>query len=200
MNVALIDLPYHLSRCRSGHGSGEGFFSSDLADMQATFRQGAADCIALVRYLQQRFGRPVGVWGTSLGGNMAAHVASHVDDLSAVVLMEPLDNPGHSIQLLRSSREIRDVLARHEVSAELVPAQLSAVAPSTHRPKVDPERILFVSGRWDRIIPFDLQDALWQAWGRPDRIVLDAGHLTLPGDQAMKARVLDFLARNLVSP
>lgn len=199
INVALIALPYHLDRKRSGYGSGEGFFSPDLADMQATFSQAAADCIALVRWLQARSGRAVGIWGTSLGGNVAGLVATQVADLAAVVLMEPLDNPGDTLRDHYSSREIRLRLADAGVSPDTLTESLAQVAPSSYPPAVAGDRILFVSPLWDGIIPFPYQDALWEAWGRPERITVDAGHLTMPLDAALNARIADFMARRILS-
>ncbi|HWI61014.1 MAG TPA: hypothetical protein VNT75_04185 [Symbiobacteriaceae bacterium] len=195
LNTALIALPYHLGRKRAGHGSGEGFFSPDLADMQSTFRQAAADAIALVRWLHGRSGRPAGIWGTSLGGNVAGMVAARVPELAAVVLMEPLDNPGDSLRHNFSSREIREALAASGVSPDLLIEALRPVAPSSYPPAVPADRILFISPLWDRVIPFRFQDAFWEAWGRPERITVAAGHLTMPPDPGLNARVAAFLSR-----
>ena len=198
INVALVTLPYHMQRKRPGCGSGEGFFSPDLADMLLTFRQAAADCVALVRWLQSQSPQPVGVWGTSLGGNVAGMLAAHLDDIGAVVLMEPLDNPGDTLRLHRGSREIRQALAEAGVPPEMLTEALTPVAPSSYRPKVPLERIIFVSPLWDGVIPYRFQNAFWEAWGRPERISAAAGHLTLPLDSAINTRVADFMATRLL--
>jgi len=200
INVALIALPYHLGRKRSGgYGSGEGFFSPDLADMQATFLQAAADGIALVRWLQTQSSRPVGVWGTSLGGNVAGMIATRVTDVGAVVLMEPLDNPGDTLRIHYASREIRRALKVAGESAEVLTDALRWLAPSSHRPAVSVDRILFISPLWDRVIPFQFQNAFWEAWDRPERITVAAGHLTMPPDGGLNALIADFISRRVFS-
>lgn len=199
INVALVALPYHLERKRKGWGSGEGFFSPDLRDMVLTFRQAAADCISLVRWLQKRSAHPVGLWGTSLGGNVAGMAAAHMEDLAAVVLMEPLDNPGDTLRLHRGSREIRDELAKAGVSSDYLTEALAPVAPSSYRPRVPLDRILFVTPLWDRVIPFRFQNAFWEAWGRPERITSAAGHLTMPIDGGITAKSAEFLARRILA-
>ncbi|MDF2629166.1 MAG: PGAP1-like family protein [Symbiobacteriaceae bacterium] len=198
INVALVTLPYHMQRRRPGCGSGEGFFSPDLADMVTTFRQAAADCIALFRWLQAQSDLPVGVWGTSLGGNVAGMMAAHVDEIAALVLMEPLDNPGDALRLHRGSREIRQALENAGVSPEVLTEALAAVAPSNYQPKVPLERIIFISPLWDGVIPYRFQNAFWEAWGRPERISTAAGHLTMPLDSSINARVADFMAARLL--
>ncbi len=200
INVALIDLPFHLARRRPGHLSGEGFFSPDLAQTKLAVRQAAADAIAAVRWLEQVHGRPVGLWGTSLGGCISGLVTTQVDTLGAVVLMEPLDNPGDPLAVLPGSADIRAEVARAGISPEEIPRGLRDVAPSSYQPKVAKERILFVTPLWDRVVPTQLQEAFWQAWGRPERLVAEAGHIFLAKDMAMAARAADFIAARIKDP
>jgi pimeloyl-ACP methyl ester carboxylesterase len=44
---------------------------------------------------------------------------------------------------------------------------------------VDPERVLLVSGRFDRVVPAERTRALWEAFGRPTWIRLPVGHYQL---------------------
>lgn len=194
LNVVLIDLPFHRNRRRAGYGSGEGFLTPDLAETMGAFRQGTADVIALVRWLQNRYDRPVGLWGTSLGGNVAGLAATRLPDLGAVVLMEPLDNPGDAMAVLPGSQEIRDALAAAGLPPTILPEALRPVAPSTYVPAVPLERILFVSPLWDRVVPYHFQEAFWEAWGRPERLVVEASHTTLAARASVCARAAAFLA------
>ncbi len=200
MNVALLDPPFHKSRKRRGCRSGEGFFSPDLAQTQHAVRQAAADVVALVRWLERRSDQAVGLWGTSLGGCIAGLVSTLLPDLAGVVLMEPLDNPGDALALLPGSHEIRSVVTRHGFRPGDIPTQLRTVAPSAHQPAIPLEHLLFVTPLWDRVVPVHLQEAFWEAWGRPPRICRNAGHLTLAIDRTAAAAAAEFLAGRLLSP
>jgi pimeloyl-ACP methyl ester carboxylesterase len=199
LNVALMDLPFHMSRKAPGMLSGEGFFSPDLAQTQAAVMQGAADTVAVIRWLEAFSGGPVGLWGTSLGGCVAGLAATQVPQLRGVVLMEPMDNPGDILASLRGTWEIRAELARHGIRPVQIPGRLRAVAPSNYLPAVSPDRILFVTPEWDRVVPTRFQDAFWSAWGRPQRIVVPATHTTMAAQPAIVARAVRFLARHLLT-
>jgi pimeloyl-ACP methyl ester carboxylesterase len=198
-NVALMELPFHMGRKPPGGLSGEGFFTPDLAQTQEAVIQAAADAIATVRWLEALSGRPVGVWGTSLGGCVAGLVATRVPELPAVVLMEPMDNPGDILATLRGTWEIRAELARHGVGSEQIPQRLRTVAPSSYPPAVAPERILFVTPQYDRVVPTRFQDAFWSAWGRPERILVPATHTTTAARPDVVLRAAQFLARYMLT-
>lgn len=197
INVALIDLPYHLARRREGAVSGEGFFSPDLQATKLAVRQAASDSTAVVRWLEHLHGRPVGLWGTSLGGCIAGLVTTQVDTLGAVVLMEPLDNPGAPMAVLPGSADIRAAVARAGISPAEIAQALLDVAPSTYPPAVPLDRLLFITPLWDRVVPARFQEAFWASWGRPERIVEDAGHVMLTKDWAIARRAAEFIARRI---
>lgn len=198
LNVALMDLPFHLSRKAPGSLSGEGFFTPDLAQTQAAVMQAAADTVAVVRWLEALSGCPVGLWGTSLGGCVAGLAATQVPQLGGVVLMEPMDNPGDILATLRATWEIRAELARHGIRPEQIPDRLRTVAPSNYLPAVSPDRLLFVTPQWDRVVPTRFQEAFWKAWGRPERILVPGTHTTTATRPAVVARAAQFLTRHLL--
>lgn len=197
LNAALISLPFHLRRRRPRRLSGEGFFSPDLVQTQTAILQGLADVISTLRWLAGWNEQPVGLWGTSLGGCIAGLAATQVPELGALVLMEPLDNPGDPIAVLPGSQEIRDVLAGHGVQPEEIPRLLRSVAPSTYSPAIAQERILMLTPEWDRVVPTRFQEQLWERWGRPPRIRFEAGHVGLATDRKATAAAADFLSSHL---
>ncbi len=197
VNTALIELPYHLQRTPAGRVSGEGFFSPDLFETQTAVRQGVADTICLVRWLGKAFQRPVALWGTSLGGCIAGLAATLLPELAALVLMEPLDNPGDTIAVLPGAWEIRQALTAHGVPPEKVPELLRDVAPSSYQPAIPRDRILFVIPLWDRVVPTIYQERFWEAWGQPQRITVKATHTTTAAHRPIVSRVAVFLARQL---
>lgn len=199
VNVALIEPPLHMSRRRQGCVSGEGLFQADLHLMQAAILQGAADVIATVRWLQQRHGAPVGVWGTSLGGCLAGLAATQLPDLAALVLQEALDNPGTPLAAVPAFRAEFRRLSAGALAPDAVPAALAAVAPSRHRPALPGDRILFIIPIWDQVVPASAQEAFWQAWGSPPCWRVPAGHLTAVMDRRLAQRVAGHLAERLAA-
>lgn len=197
MNVALIDLPYHKRRKRSGCTSGEGFFSPDLEETAGVFRQGAADIISLVKWVQQERKGPVALWGTSLGGSMAGLATAFLPTLSACVLMEPLDNPGDPLLYLKSTRDILRYVEEAGLDPTEIPGLLRHVAPSTYRPAIDKERVLFVTTLWDRIIRPECQERFWEAWGQPPRLTWEGGHITTAYNRRVVSEALAFLRGHL---
>jgi pimeloyl-ACP methyl ester carboxylesterase len=195
LNTALIDLPFHVRRTRNDRLSGEGFFSPDLAQTQGAFRQATADVIALTRWLTALSGQAVSLWGTSLGGCVAGLVATQVPELAAVALMEPLDNPGDPLAVVKGAAEIRSALAAQGISPTALPENLRVVAPSSYQPKVPLERLLFVTPLWDRVIPTRFQEAHWQSWGQPPRIQAYEGHVSLATNRNINTQVADFVTR-----
>jgi hypothetical protein len=48
--------------------------------------------------------------------------------------------------------------------------------PAQLAPFVDARRVMFVSTRWDDVVPLANQELLWRALGSPQRYDLPAGH------------------------
>ena len=73
--------------------------------------------------------------------------------------------------------------------------------PLSLAPHCDPRRVLMFATRRDRSIPFENQQRLYEALGRPERYVLPTGHYTaavyLP---FILDRALDFLEGRLTRP
>ncbi|MGE5676346.1 MAG: alpha/beta hydrolase [Mycobacterium leprae] len=193
LNVALIDLPYHMTRTPHGFFSGERFFTPDLASIAEAIEQSLTDLISLIRWLQATFASPVALWGTSLGGCVSALAATQLPELAAVGLMEPLNNPGDVIATLPAGWHIRHILDLAGLHADDLKAMLSPVAPSSYRPALHPSRILIATPRWDHVVAARFQDGLWQAWGKPQRIVLAAGHITMTMNRPLNTLMADFL-------
>lgn len=200
INVALMDPPHHLARKRRGFLSGEGFFSPDLQETQQSLRQGAADLISLVRWLQHLSGQPAAIWGTSLGGCIAGLAATQLPELGALALLEPLDNPGDVLAEVGGAREILSELEQHGVERVDLPRRLAAVAPSSYLPALPLERILFVTPQWDQVVPARFQERFWEAWGRPRRLLLPGSHITLAINGHCINRIADFLNGWLRTP
>lgn len=124
----------------------------------------------------------LGAFGISMGGILTSVLLATEPRLaSGVIALAGGDVPG----IISRSEEGRLVTWRETKSRELgvdeagverlLRAALSS-DPAAMAPFVDPRRVLFVSTRWDDVVPSRNQVLLWEALGRPQRYDLPAGH------------------------
>lgn len=129
----------------------------------------------------------LGTAGVSLGGIMAATLMG----LDARIRSGFFVMAGGGLaEILYDSRE-RPVRAFRDRVLETLPrpsreAFLEALRPHTlpldpltHAAQVDPRHVLLVSGRFDRVVPPERTEALWEGFGRPTWRRFPAGHYQL---------------------
>jgi len=127
----------------------------------------------------------IGVSGLSMGGFMASLLLA-VDDRPAAgtVILCGGDFP----QILAVSTEEDVVAAREKMKAhfgwddqafyEAAWAEVAAVDPMVFAPRLDPDKILFISMRYDWVVPYRVADRWWRAAHQPRRLTLPAGHFS----------------------
>ncbi|MBL8725987.1 MAG: hypothetical protein JNK49_18220 [Planctomycetes bacterium] len=122
------------------------------------------------------------LFGVSVGGIVATATAAlepRLDGLAVVVSGADLGS------LVTDSREGRverwldwrlrtDGAARGVVAAEL--RSCLTLEPLAMAAAVPTRKVLLVHGRFDEVVPGANQDWLWEAFGRPQRLLLPAGH------------------------
>jgi dienelactone hydrolase len=126
----------------------------------------------------------LGAFGISMGGILTSVLLAVEPRLtSGVVALAGGDVPS----IISQSVESRLVEWRAAKAEELVTTEAEVEAllraslvsdPARMAPFVDPRRVLFVSTRWDTVVPPDNQELLWRELGRPLRYDLPAGHYT----------------------
>jgi dienelactone hydrolase len=126
----------------------------------------------------------LGAFGISMGGILTSALVAVEPRLSSAVVALA---GGDVAQIIRYSTEGRLVSWReakegelHETVAEVEQRLRRALPDDPVRlaPFVDPRRVLFVSTRWDTVVPPANQELLWRALGRPERYDLPSGHYT----------------------
>jgi hypothetical protein len=122
--------------------------------------------------------------GVSLGGIMAATLVG-VDDrldagffiLSGGGLPEILhDSTEKPVRRFRDRMVELERLQSREQFVELVRPFTTPVDPLVWADRIEPERVLLISGRFDRVIPPRQTELLWEGLGRPRWIRLPVGH------------------------
>ena len=89
------------------------------------------------------------------------------------ILWESTERP---VRAFRNNVRARRSLETREAFVEAARHETWIVDPLSHAPRLDPARVLMASGRFDRVIPPERSQALWEALGSPRWIHLPVGH------------------------
>ena len=188
----------------------ERFFrpENDIAYHHELFRQSVID---IRRGIDWALTQPavdasrVAVLGVSLGA-VLSQLAMQADERigAGALLLGAQDLP----LILETSgfmavRRYRNMLReRHDLSGEelrrFVEESFAAVDPRSYPGRIDPARLLMVSGRFDNIIQFEVTRRTWENLGRPELHVIPTGHYSamLLRDLSM-GRIHDHFLRTL---
>jgi len=194
LDVYLYVQPYHARRRPPGViFAGEVFPTTDMARTNEGFLQAVWETRALAAWHRDSGGGPVGVMGLSLGGYLAAVLASVAPETAfAVCLLPVADVPA----LMWSNGE--GTAERHwaeeaGVTFDLFCRSMAVHAPLAHELAIPRDRVLLVGARGDQVIPTVHTEALWEHWGRPALCWMPGSHLAQLGRRATLARVESFL-------
>ncbi len=178
VDVLSMHLPYHGRRKPSGSAfHGEYFWTADLVRTFEALRQSVADARALISWVQHQAPTPVGVMGVSLGGMVTLALTCFEDRLAfAIPVAAHLDLAGvlADAGLLAPMKKELQI---HGWGPEEVRRYTNSLGLDDLVPSIPREHILFVAGRFDRILHTDRTTALWYRWGQPQMHWFDGGHL-----------------------
>lgn len=195
LDVALLTLPFHGARSpQSARFSGEAFASADVGRLNEAVRQAVSDVHALMNWLRQTSGAPVGLLGLSLGGYISALVAGLSTAPAFVIpLVPPVDIADLGWRFYERGRRRRrgqePPLSRAEHEAAY-----RVHSPLTFALQVPKERVLIVAGRGDRVVPAEHPQALWLHWGKPALLWFTGSHVAPFGRRRIIARIVEHLA------
>ena len=173
LNVVLPVLPMHGPRAK-GLPKGAVFPGEDVLDDVHGTAQAVWDVRRVLAWIrEQQPGAPIGLNGISLGGYIAALVASLDDDLTCAILGVP---PSNLVELLgKHSGLPRNDPRRTTIG--LAPPIGEMVSPLSLEPKVPPGGRFIYAGLADRIVhPRRQVMQLWEHWGRPEVGWYHGGH------------------------
>lgn len=173
LNVALPVLPMHGPRAR-GLPKGAVFPGEDVMDDVHGTAQAVWDVRRVLAWIRaEQPGPRIGLNSISLGGYVAALLASLDDDLTCAILGVP---PSNLVELLgRHSHLPGDDPRRRTV--ELARPIGAMISPLSLEPKVPPRGRFIYAGLADRIVhPRQQVLQLWDHWGRPDVGWYHGGH------------------------
>jgi pimeloyl-ACP methyl ester carboxylesterase len=176
LNVILPILPLHGSR-RPERGVTGGLPAADVMDNIHGIAQAAWDVRGLIRWLREQDATGVSLWGTSLGGCVAALTASLEPELASVIVTIPAVDLPRIVASHVPARKRRERWFRNldEASSTLH----RVVSPLVRIPATPVERRFIAAARADHVLdPVEQAAALWEHWERPEILWLPGGHVT----------------------
>ena len=173
LNVILPVLPMHGPRAK-GLPKGAVFPGENVMDDVHGTAQAVWDVRRLIAWIRaQQPGARIGLNSISLGGYIAALVASLDDDLTCAILGVP---PSNLVELLGRHSGLRKDDPRR-MTLDLATPIGQMVSPLSLEPKVPPQGRFIYAGVADRIVhPRQQVIQLWEHWGRPDIGWYHGGH------------------------
>ncbi|MFY1599607.1 alpha/beta hydrolase family protein [Micromonospora sp. WMMD737] len=193
LNVVLPVLPLHGPRAK-GLPKGAVFPGEDVLDDIHATANAVWDVRGVLGWIrQQQPGAAIGLYGLSLGGFVAALVASLDDDLTCAVLGVPVAD---LIGLLgRHSGLQRDDPRRDTI--ELAAPLGQMVSPLSLTPKVPTTGRFIYAGLADQVVhPREQVTRLWEHWGRPDIEWYRGGHAGFFQSRPVQQFVTDALVQS----
>ena len=192
LNLVLPVLPLHGPRA-SGWRSGDGLFSGEILDTIHLQQQAIWDLRRLLGWLRARDGMPIGLYGLSLGGGIAALTAGLDSDLACVIAGMPMVDVMGLVQR-HVPLFVQRLAEGFGISFAEVGRLMRIVSPLALAPRVSPDRLFIFGGAADRLVPSNQISALWQHWGRPRIEWHDGSHTSFGIESAVSALVGEALS------
>lgn len=174
VNVAHLVLPMHGPR---GRVDGHAFPGIDPVANLLGVTQSVWDARSLIAWIRSQSQAPIGVFGVSLGGHVAAMLADFDPDLAGVIAGVPLTDIATMLSdTVRSRWGDQAVADAHFLDP--APVELSRLAsPLTFDPVIPLERRFVYAAIGDRLVTAAQAEALWRHWDQPTILWLQGGHI-----------------------
>lgn len=198
VNCLVLALPYHLERTPPQCFSGEAMLTPDLSHSFTAICQAISDAQQAVNWLFAQKVSSVGIMGISVGGYLAALLASQEPRLSYTILWAPATT---LLKVLRQSRichPLRYQLYTSDLHLKEIFYLLEAIdekLPKT--PPINKQHILFVQGIYDRIIRPRWTERWVQKWENPPLLRCPHGHISGLFDRQLVNQIVCFARRCL---
>ena len=165
--------------------------ASEAAAPRAAFSGALTEARRLLGWLASRpevDADRIATAGVSLGGILSAalmgmepeRVRAGFFAMAGGGLPELLyDSTETPVRIFRDRLVTDEHLDGREAFLERMRPELAEVDPLRFASRIDPDRVLLVSGRFDQVVPMARTRALWQALAEPEWIILPVGHYQL---------------------
>ena len=172
INCAILELPYHFQRRPAPPAAVRNFISEDVLRTVEATHQAISDIRALAAWLREQGSEQVSIWGISLGGWLAGLTICNDEQFHSAVLVTPVARMDRMIAETAFVAPIRHALRGAKIN--LGPFNLD-----NHQPRIAKENILLVEAKYDRFVPPETVEDLWQTWEKPEVWRRNCGHITV---------------------
>jgi pimeloyl-ACP methyl ester carboxylesterase len=151
-DILLFTYPYHGRRREPGDlFNGYGVFANGLMQFNETSLHAAHDLRVFMDHLEERGVQRMGITGISLGGYMAAQMATVEDRLSFCIPIVPAVSPVDGLlEWQPAGMLLSKVMRRQGVSVAQMRGLVAVHNPLTYAPRMDADRVLIIAGAGDR--------------------------------------------------
>lgn len=176
-NIYDYILPFHMERSEdTALYSGEFFVSANVSRTLKSIQQSINDIRALIRYIKEIKKGKIVIIGLSLGGivsNLLAEVEENIDTLISLFYANDLS---YIIFETEVGKYIKKDFIDNNFSKELLNKSWSIINPSLRKPVIDKNKILLISGEYDKYVINIDTEKLWNNWDKPLRYKYKSGH------------------------
>lgn len=195
INVAMIELPYHLKRRPRRAGAVNDFLSEDLRSTVLAAKQAVMDIRMLLAWLREQGCRETGLLGVSLGGWLTGLVATHDANVSFAILNVPVSRMDRVVNELAFTEPIRRSLLLAE--AKRFTINFDHLNLRSFQPKPPLDRILIIEAVDDLFASKEAIEEFWAAWGNPEIWRVRHAHITGLFSPFLLNRQVKWLAAKL---
>ncbi|HEX3824226.1 MAG TPA: hypothetical protein VHV79_07160 [Mycobacteriales bacterium] len=174
VDVAHLVLPMHGPR---GRVDGQAFPGIDPVANLLGVTQSVWDSRSLLAWIGSQSDQPIGVFGVSLGGQVAAILAGFEPALACVIAGVPLTDIAtmlsDTVRGRWGDQAVADAHLLDDAALEL--SRLSS--PLTFDPVIPLERRFLYAAIGDRLVTAGQAARLWRHWDTPEILWLQGGHI-----------------------
>lgn len=197
-NIYTLELPDHFSReSKTSLYNGELMVTTNIDSTLLSIKQAITDLRALIHYLKSKNNKVVLI-GMSLGGffaNMAAVLEEKIDALISVMYANSIP---FSVWKSIPGKYIKQDFEAYGFTYEKLKEYWAIMVPSNFKPVIPKEKILLISGIYDKYVLLEDTSLLWEAWGKPQRLLFRCGHSGIVFCKSkIRKATLDFLENAL---
>lgn len=176
-NIYNYMLPFHMDRCpKESLYSGEYFLSANVSRTLKSVQQSVSDIRALVSYIKENSEGRVLLIGLSLGGQVANLVAESEKDLDLLISLFYANDLSYTVYNSVPGKYIKKDFNENDFNEDMLNNSWSIINPTLRKPLINKEKILLISGKYDKYVLGYDTNKLWEGWNRPKRHSYDCGH------------------------